>query len=158
MALHRLTSITIGVPDVDATAAYYEEFGLVRCVDGSFSTVDGGQQLRIQHENRRRLLSLGVGVDDPDDIARIARSLAHIDVAASLRPDGTGLTSREPVAGFTVDVSVAPRYDHRPAVQEAYNLPGRDERPNRRAPGILRRDRCAPGSWGTSSSARPTGR
>ena len=28
MALHRLTTITIGVPNVAATAAYYEEFGL----------------------------------------------------------------------------------------------------------------------------------
>ena len=28
MALHRLTSITPGVPDVDAAAGYYEDFGL----------------------------------------------------------------------------------------------------------------------------------
>ena len=28
MSLHRLTSITIGVPDVEATAAYYRDFGL----------------------------------------------------------------------------------------------------------------------------------
>ena len=28
MALHRLTSITMGVPNVEETAAYYREFGL----------------------------------------------------------------------------------------------------------------------------------
>ena len=28
MSLHRLTTITIGVPDPDATATYYRDFGL----------------------------------------------------------------------------------------------------------------------------------
>jgi catechol 2,3-dioxygenase-like lactoylglutathione lyase family enzyme len=138
MALHRLTSITLGVPDVAATAAYYEEFGLVRGEDGSFSTVDGGQQLKLEYAERRSLLHLGVGVDDPDDIARIAVSLANIEARVSVRSDGTSLASREPVAGFTVDVSVAPHYDQAPAEKGSYNLPGRNDRPNRRAPGILR--------------------
>ncbi len=28
MGLHRLTSVTMGVPNVDETSAYYTEFGL----------------------------------------------------------------------------------------------------------------------------------
>jgi len=35
MALHRLTSVTIGVPNVAETAAYYEEFGLTRLDDSA---------------------------------------------------------------------------------------------------------------------------
>ena len=45
MALHRLTSITIGVPNVAPTAAYYEEFGLTPSGAGRFATRDGGEQL-----------------------------------------------------------------------------------------------------------------
>ena len=30
MSLHGLTSITLGVPDVDAVASYYEDFGPYR--------------------------------------------------------------------------------------------------------------------------------
>lgn len=54
MALHRLTSVCIGVPNVAETAAYYEEFGLTRLDDDRFATVDGGEQLRIVHSPRRR--------------------------------------------------------------------------------------------------------
>ena len=49
VALHRLASITIGVPNVDETTRFYAEFGLTR--DGAlFSTSDGGEQLR--HSDR----------------------------------------------------------------------------------------------------------
>src|SRR5258708_1074253 len=37
MALHRLTTITIGVPNVAETAAYYTEFGLTPLGDAPFS-------------------------------------------------------------------------------------------------------------------------
>ena len=47
MALHQLISVTIGVPNVAQTAAYYAEFGLTPAADGWFSTTDGGQQLRL---------------------------------------------------------------------------------------------------------------
>ena len=55
MSLHRLTTITIGVPNVAETAQYYAEFGLSREPAGAaagetaqavgFSTGDGGVQL-----------------------------------------------------------------------------------------------------------------
>jgi hypothetical protein len=72
MALHRLTSVTMGVPNVDETAAYYADFGLQPggvAGTGSgretwFSTRDGGRQLRIVPAPTRRLVDLHVGVDD----------------------------------------------------------------------------------------------
>jgi catechol-2,3-dioxygenase len=79
MALHRLTSITLGVPDVDAAAGYYEEFGLTPVGDGTvhrFATRDGGEQLRLARSAQRRLIELGIGVEDQDDLDRAAVSLA----------------------------------------------------------------------------------
>ena len=64
MALHRLTSIIIGVPNVAPTAAYYEEFGLTPTGNGRFASTDGGEQLSLVSAPRRRLMELGIGVDD----------------------------------------------------------------------------------------------
>jgi catechol 2,3-dioxygenase-like lactoylglutathione lyase family enzyme len=138
MALHRLTSITLGVPDVAAVGAYYTDFGLTPNANGSFATTDGAQQLTITHAERRRLVHLGVGADHPDDISRIATQLAAIDIPTTVSDDGTRVLAIEPAAGFTVEVSVAPRYQQRPPVQVLYNLPGQTNRANSRAPGILR--------------------
>ena len=38
MSLHGLMSVTIGVPNVDETAAYYTDFGLAPDSGGWFST------------------------------------------------------------------------------------------------------------------------
>jgi hypothetical protein len=46
MSLPRLTTITVGVPDVDATAAYYGDFGLSDLGRNCFVTADAGRQLR----------------------------------------------------------------------------------------------------------------
>ena len=40
MSLHSLLSVTIGVPNVAETAAYYTDFGLTPGEDGWFSTAD----------------------------------------------------------------------------------------------------------------------
>lgn len=134
MSLHRLTSITIGVPNVDETVAYYEEFGLTHHGDGSFSTEDGGQQLRIAHSSARRLLDIGIGVDDPDDVDRIARQLRALDLPIEHR---SGLVvTEEPIAGFRATVSVSPRIQQS-SEPTPYNGPGRIDRDGR-APGVLR--------------------
>ncbi len=39
MSLHGLGSVTIGVPNVEETAAYYAEFGLTPEAGGWFSTL-----------------------------------------------------------------------------------------------------------------------
>lgn len=150
MALHRLTEVTIGVPNVEETAAYYSEFGLASTTTGGgghrFATVDGGEQLRIEHSPRRRLLSLGVGADDPDDLDRIATSLVRLD--AVVRRAGDSLRTRDPVTGVDVVVSVAPRITQAETPTPSYNAPGDPRRPNVRAPGIERPDRVRPRKLG----------
>src|SRR6266849_6338134 len=72
MAMHRLTSVSIGVPNVAETAAYYEEFGLTRLDDSRFATADGGEQLRLVPSPRRRLAALGVIFRQiPDAVAAV---------------------------------------------------------------------------------------
>jgi len=67
MALHRLTRIVMGVPNVAEVPSYYREFGLSPASEPHhFATVDGGEQLRIVPAVSRRLVQLGVGTDDLD--------------------------------------------------------------------------------------------
>jgi catechol 2,3-dioxygenase-like lactoylglutathione lyase family enzyme len=146
MSLHRLTEVTIGVPNVEETAGYYTEFGLTPVDGGGFSTVDGGEQLRIRRSRRRSLLSLGVGVDDPDDLGRIMASLRRLDVSS--RRDGDTLRTADPVTGVEVVVSVAARLQQAPTPAPAYNAPGDLSRANTRAPAIGREDRVRPRKLG----------
>ncbi|MTD56495.1 VOC family protein [Amycolatopsis pithecellobii] len=149
MALHSLTDVTIGVPNVEETAAYYTEFGLrptARGAEHRFATADGGEQLRLRPHPRRRLLSLGIGVDDADDLARIAASLGGLEV--SCRRERDTLRTADPVTGLVVTVSVAPRLRQEVTHAEPVNSPGNLVRPNRRAPAIERQDRVRPRKLG----------
>ena len=113
MSLHGLRSVTIGVPNLEETAAYYAEFGLAPEADGWFSTLDAGRQLRLVSAPTRRLIELRVGVDDADDLARVAARLARLGVLADLR--GASLEATEPVTGVRVGLDVAPRTRQDPA-------------------------------------------
>jgi catechol 2,3-dioxygenase-like lactoylglutathione lyase family enzyme len=135
VGLHRLTSVTIGVPNLDATIAYYQDFGLDHRGDGVFATRDGGEQLRLVHTSIRRLVELGIGVDDTDDIARIATNLARLGVPRDF--DAHTLRATEPITGAVARVEVAPRIVQDPVPATPYNGPGRVERSGR-APGVLR--------------------
>jgi catechol 2,3-dioxygenase-like lactoylglutathione lyase family enzyme len=146
MALHRLTSVTIGVPDVEETAAYYAEFGLSPQGDGWFSTRDGGRQLRIVHAPARRLVELHVGADDPDDIARVAGNLARLGIEATRGPQS--ITAVERATGVRATVEVAARVEQEAVPATAYNGPGRLERSGARAPGVLRTGRVRPRKLG----------
>jgi catechol 2,3-dioxygenase-like lactoylglutathione lyase family enzyme len=142
MALHRLASVTIGVPNTAATAAYYTEFGLAPEQDGWFSTQDGGNQLRIVSAPARRLVEARVGVDSPDDIAAAQSRLARLDVTADV--DGGTLTAVEPVTGARAVLEVEPRRTQPEVAPTPYNGPGRVERSGCRAPGVLRKQRVRP--------------
>ena len=146
MALHRLTTITIGVPNVAETAAYYTEFGLTPKGDGAFSTVDGGEQLRLVTTPTRRLVELGIGVEDPDDLDRVNASLAGMEVA-STEQDGV-LTALDEGTGVRVRVTAAPRITRDAASAVLYNGPGRSTRINARAPGVERVNPVAPRKLG----------
>ena len=139
MALHRLTSVCIGVPNVAETASYYEEFGLTRVNGNSFATVDGGEQLRFVSSPRRQLVELGIGVDDPDDLHSVAARLASLGVAVKHSPDS--VTAIDPGTGVRVALSVAAPLDPYPALVVAQNGPGRPDRGTSRAEPI---DRTAP--------------
>jgi Glyoxalase/Bleomycin resistance protein/Dioxygenase superfamily len=146
MGLHGLLSVTIGVPNVTETAAYYADFGLMRQDDNWFATSDGGRQLHIVPAPTRRLVEMRVAADDADDLARIAASLGRIGVAAELA--GTALDTAEPVTGMRVRVEIAPHLAQGPVPATAYNGPGRVERPAGRAPGFLREHPVRPRKLG----------
>lgn len=145
MALHRLASITIGVPNVEDTCAYYAEFGLVR--DGArFSSRDGGEQLRIVESRSRRLVELCIGVDDPDDLNRASERLTRLGV--TVQRDPASVSAFELHSGTRVTMKVLPRTSQDPAALEPCNGPGRSDRLNARAPGVLREEPIRPRKLG----------
>jgi catechol 2,3-dioxygenase-like lactoylglutathione lyase family enzyme len=144
VALHRLASITIGVPNVEDCSQYYDQFGLTR--DGSgFSTGEGGEQLRIVESPTRRLIEMCIGADDPDDIDRIEARLASLGVAGARQ--AASVTAVEAGTGIRAVVSVLPRLPETPAIGP-HHEPGRGERANGRAPGILREGPVRPRKLG----------
>ena len=148
MPLHNLNALTIGVPDVQAVRAYYEDFGLTGAdEDGWLSTADGGRQLRLVPARRRQLLQMEIGVDDPDDIGRIADRLRRIDITVARLSDDS-VTAFEPVAGVQVTAKVTRRLVQHPSPGATYNRPGIIGRPEARAPGILREGRVRPRKLG----------
>lgn len=136
MSLHRLASVTMGVPNVAETRSYYSDFGLTEHDDGWFSTLDGGRQLRILGAPTRRLLELRVGADHVEDIERIARNLTRLGIACQQTPKSVVAVEEATNAHVVVEVMpriTAPRIDATP-----YNGPGRLERETCRAPGVVR--------------------
>ena len=148
MALHRLTSVTIGVPNADETAAYYTEFGLTPQHDGWFSTRDGGRQLRIVHSPMRRLVELHVGADDADDIARVADGLRRLGIESARGPHS--VTAVEKATSVRATVEVAPRVTQAPVRAPPTTAPAGS---SGGVPG--RRVCCAPSGSSPASSATP---
>lgn len=146
MSLHRLSSVTMGVPNARETSAYYTDFGLSPEQDGWFTTRDGGRQLRIVDAPTRRLVELRIGVDDPDDLASAAARLTRLDIPSENGEDT--LTAYERVTGVRAVLQLEPRVAQPTVPPTPYNGPGRLERRNVRAPGILRADRIQPRKLG----------
>lgn len=136
MGLHRIQSVTLGVPDVATATDYYEDFGLTPSGDGWFSTRDGGNQLRLVHSDRRRLVSVAIGADDEDDLGRIAKQLERIEVSSYSSTNAIEAT--EPVTGVRVKVEVSDRIIQPDIPAPGYNTVGSPARLNRRAEGIER--------------------
>jgi len=136
MALHRLTSITMGVPNVAETSAYYGDFGLVPVADGWFTTRTGGRQLRIVAAPTRRLVDLHVGVDDTDDLARATGNLQRLGLNVQ---HGSGwIRAADRATGTVAYLEIAPRLTEQAVPATQYNGPGRAARTGDRAPGVLR--------------------
>jgi catechol 2,3-dioxygenase-like lactoylglutathione lyase family enzyme len=146
MALHRLTSVTMGVPNVGETAAYYQEFGLSPAEDGWFATRDAGRQLRIVHAPTRRLVDLRVGVDDADDLDRAADSLHRLGI--EVRRGRGFISATEKATGTVAYLEIADRFEQEAVAAARYNGPGRYERAGRRAPGVVSTDQVRPRKLG----------
>jgi len=156
MSLHRLTHVTIGVPDVAETARYYADFGLRMLSDPvladpgpggvRFASADGGEQLRVVHSPLRRLVELGVGADDADDLAAVTARLRGegFDVAAA---DGR-VAATEPSTGARVVVAESARLRQSGEPAEPSNGPGRTERTGERAGAVLRQGPVQPSRLG----------
>lgn len=146
MALHRLTSITMGVPHVAETAAYYQEFGLTPEGDGWLRTRNGGRQLRIVTAPTRRLVDVHVGVDDADDLGRAADNLRRMGIDVHREPQR--ISAVEKATGTRAYLEIAARTDQCAVPATRYNGPGRYERSGQRAPGVLCTERVMPRKLG----------
>ncbi|QIS03296.1 dioxygenase [Nocardia brasiliensis] len=146
MALHRLASVTIGVPDPAATREYYTEFGLAPRSDGWLSTRDGGDQLRLVPAPSRRLAEIVVGADDSDDLDAVAARLRRLGLPVERTADSVATV--EPIANFRAVVRISNRIAQPAAPVPPYNGPGRIERRGTRAPGVLRTDPVRPRKLG----------
>jgi len=136
MALHGLTTLTLGVPDVEAVGAYYEDFGLSALGGGRYGTVNGGEQLRLVPSERRRAVALGIGYDDADDLDRVAHDLTALGFEAA-REEGA-VESYDAGTGVRVRVEIAERTVERPELAVTYNGPGDVRRRNLRSEALDR--------------------
>jgi catechol 2,3-dioxygenase-like lactoylglutathione lyase family enzyme len=57
MALHRMNSVAIGVPNVDETRAFYRDFNLTETQPGVFASADGGEKTSTRSGLARRRCS-----------------------------------------------------------------------------------------------------
>ena len=152
MALHRLSSVVIGVPNLEETAQYYTDFGLSpaepgpRAGERAFRTLDGGEQLRLVPAALRRLVQLTIGADDHDDLGRVTDRLARLGISVTQGTDS--VTAREPATGVRATVAITPRLGQPAVSPTPYNGPGRVERVNTRAPGVGRTGRVRPRKLG----------
>lgn len=143
MALHRLTSIRLGVPDVLQSSAFFTDFGLDQSTDGWLTTRDGGAQVELAAAPRRQLQRLGIAVDDADDLGRIVSRVTSIGLGSVVSQDDERVVLTEPVTGLAVEVSVAPRITSS-ASAEAPNSPAASPRFNVPAASVLQPDRVRP--------------
>jgi catechol-2,3-dioxygenase len=147
MPVHRLTSVTVGVPDVAANAAFYEEFGLTQSAPGILASRDGGDQLWLVPADRRRLLTLGLGVDDPDDLDRVVSDVSRLGIPGE-RSRGA-VRVADPGTGVEVVLEVAERVTSADACDvPASNAPGRWARKHARSSALERTGAVRPRKLG----------
>lgn len=135
MALHRIRSIAIGMPDVEQVRAFYRDFGLTETAPRRFATADGGEQLRLERAPRRTLLALCVGVDDAEDLGRAATALAGLGLPSER--DASGLEAVEPATGIRVRLEIERRVGQKPPAPLPINAPGSAARIDARSPAVL---------------------
>jgi catechol 2,3-dioxygenase-like lactoylglutathione lyase family enzyme len=146
MSVHRLTHVTLATPDAAAATAFYTEFGLTPTGEGTFATVDGGEQLRLAEGAHRRVLELGLGVAASDDLDVLVSRLRAIGAPADR--EGDTLRTHDPVTDVDVVVTVAPGIESTPRTRGAANFPGATTRHTARAEAIDRETPVRPRKLG----------
>lgn len=144
MALQGLASVTIGVPDVEATGRFYADFGLTALGDGRYATTDGGEQLRLVPASARTLLEIAVASDAALDLTVIGRRLGSVGMHTytTATTHGGELRATDPASGASFVVTVPTDDRLRPQARRehaAVNAPGHIERRNARADAAHRR-------------------
>lgn len=146
MAIHRLNDVTIGVPDPATTGVFYREFGLTETAPDTFASTDGGDQLHLVTAPKRKVIDVGLGCADPDDLDRLAANVNALDLGPGIEAHVAGdrLQVHDPGTDVTFTVTVAEPLVLTPRTQALYNAPGAYERMTARADGILREDQVRP--------------
>jgi catechol 2,3-dioxygenase-like lactoylglutathione lyase family enzyme len=144
MAIHRLSQVTIGVPDPVATGAFYTDFGLAETRPGWFATTDGGEQLHLVETPRRRLVEITLGCGDLTDIEQLEPQLGRLGLPIAPSRVGDALIVVEPATQTRVRIEVSPPVSPTPRAQARFNSPGAHERFDARADGILRDQQVRP--------------
>ena len=147
MGLHRLTSVTIGVPDLDATTAYYDDFGL-----------DTAAGRRVRHPRRRRATAPRARTHPPPGGDSASAPTTRTTSPASRRNlDTTRCSPR-----LRRRLAPSDRADHRcggpcrsrtphragPVPAPPYNGPGRFDAPTAARPASLRDEPVRPRKLG----------
>ena len=128
MALQGLAEMTLGVPKVDETRAFYREFGLSESSPGVFATADGGEQLRVVEKPYRQLVEYVLSAEHAEDVARIKANAEHEHLEVMSNDDGS-ISLREPVVGIGARVAVRPAVKPKPYESPIMNAPGNTARP-----------------------------
>lgn len=144
MALHRLTTLTMAVPDVAASTAFLGDFGLEDAGGGAFKTRDGGEQLRLVEAPRRQLLRLGVGAEDADDLGRVAQRCSSQGFGKLIQSSDESVLLSEPVTGLEVEITVAEPVEAGACPAPSVNRPGEYGRLNATAQSVLASESVRP--------------
>lgn len=136
MAIHRLDSIRIAVADAEKQRSFYDAVGLTADSTRSrFSSPDGGEQVVVEQGDFRRLLDVNLSAADESDLSVIASRLTGLGIASSMR-DGV-LHAVDPGTRVDFTVRVDPLRARPALTPSSYNGPGRHERVNLRASGVI---------------------
>ena len=137
MALHRVLSMRVGVPDPEGLDGFYGELGLEQPHAGAYTGTDGGAVVLVEQYPFRRLLEVTVGAESEADLAGAAARLIEHGLTPSF--DDGSLVVVEPATQVTFRVQVSEPFVARtpPAPRIVENAPGVVVRHNTRAPGVF---------------------
>jgi catechol 2,3-dioxygenase-like lactoylglutathione lyase family enzyme len=152
MALQGLAEMTLGVPKVDETRAFYREFGLSESSLGSLRLPTVASS--CGREAYRQLVEYVLSAAHAEDVARSKANAEHEHLAVMSNDDGS-ISLREPVVGIGARVAVRPAVKPKPYESPIMNAPGNTARPGERAPAIFDQGPAQPRNLGHVLYATP---